>query len=208
MSSATRPRLVLASASPARLRLLRGARFDPEVVVSGVDEEAFVADGVDGLVLALAKAKATAVHESLGAGPGSPSQPRRVVLGCDSMFELDERAESKPGSNEAARARLRAARGRTGVLRTGHCLIDDGGRTAAAVASTTVRFGDYSDEELDAYLATGEALEVAGGFTLDGRSGPFIDGVDGDPSNVIGLSLPLFRRLLGELGLSVVELWA
>ncbi len=199
-----RPRLILASASPARLRLLRDAKFDPEVVVSGVDEDAIEAGSVTELVQALARAKATAVHEALERAEQTKC---RVVLGCDSMFELDGQARSKPGSNAEARTRLLAARGRTGLLHTGHCLVGGDGRCAEGVGTTTVRFGDYSDAELDAYLATGEALDVAGAFTLDGRSAPFIEGVDGDPSNVIGLSMPLFRRLLGRLDLTVVDLW-
>ncbi len=203
-SGAGPPRLILASASAARLRLLRDAKFDPEVVVSGVDEDAIQAGVPRELVQALARAKATAVHEALEQAGGSR---RRVVIGCDSMFELDGQARSKLGSNAEARARLVAARGRAGLLHTGHCLIGGDGRCAEGVGTTTVHFGDYSDTELDAYLATGEALDVAGAFTLDGRSAPFIEGVDGDPSNVIGLSLPMFRRLLGQLDLSVVDLW-
>ncbi len=205
MSATARPRLVLASASPARLRLLRDARFDPEVAVSGVDEEAVTAPTPEQLVERLARAKAEVVAARCGDRGGTAPW---LVIGCDSVFELDGHAESKPATLDEARARLQAARGRSGRLLTGHCLLAHDGRRAEAVAATTVHFGDYTDAELDAYLATGEALEVAGGFTLDGRSAPFVDGVTGDPSNVIGLSLPTLRRLLGRLGVSVVDLWA
>lgn len=191
-------RLVLASASPARLRLLTDAGFKPEVLVSGVDE-----DDVRGLpcevVLELAERKAAAVAAQLTDG---------VVVGCDSLLELDGQGLGKPGSAAEATARWHAMRGRTGVLRTGHCVIDAAtGRRASEVCSTEVRFGTPTDEEIEAYVATGEPLHVAGAFTLDGRSAPFVDGVDGDPGNVIGLSLPLLRRLLAELDVRVVDLW-
>ena len=193
-------RLVLASASPARLRVLREAGFDPEVLVSGVDEAAVAAPSVSELVVALAVAKATAVA-------ARPEAAGAVVVGCDSMLDVDGEVHGKPASVDEARARLQGLRGRSAVLRTGHCVIASG-TTVSDVASTEVRFGDYSDVELEAYLATGEALEVAGSFTLDGRSAPFVDGIVGDHGNVIGLSLPLFRRLLGDLDLTVMDLWA
>jgi septum formation protein len=132
-----------------------------------------------------------------------------LVIGCDSVLELDGRPLGKPADAEDAVARWKAMRGRTGVLETGHCLIDTAdGRRLSATASTTVRFGEPSDAEIAAYVASGEPLEVAGAFTLDGLSGPFIDSIDGDPANVLGLSLPLLRRMLGELGLSITDLWA
>ncbi len=194
---------MLASASPARLRLLIQAGFAPEVVVSGVDEDTFSERDPSALVLALATAKASAV-----AG-GVPPAGDPLVVGCDSLLDIDGEVHGKPADAAEASARLQRLRGRDGVLRTGHCVIDvTAGRQAAAVASTTVRFGDYDDEELDAYIATGEPLQVAGAFTLDGYAAPFIGGVDGDPSNVIGLSLPLLRGLLRELGIKVYELWA
>ena len=195
-------RLVLASASPARLRLLTGAGFTPDVVVSGVDEATVTGSDLGALVVSLAEAKATAVA-------GRPGVAGAVVLGCDSLLDVDGEVHGKPASLAEARARLTRLRGRSAVLRTGHCVIDTAtGRRARAAAATEVRFGRFSDAELDAYLATGEPLRVAGSFTLDGWSAPFIDGIAGDHGNVIGVSLPLFRRLLGEVGLTVMDLWA
>ena len=191
--------LVLASGSPARLKLLRDAGIDPVVAVSGVDEDDIDPSDTRRSVGRLASAKAEAV-----ARPGG----RALVVGCDSMLEFDGRPHGKPSSVEEARAWLTAMRGKDGVLFTGHCVIDEatGGR-AEAVVGTTVRFGVTTDAELAAYLALPDALEVAGAFTLDGRSAPFVDGVVGDPGNVIGLSLPALRSLLGELGVSITDLW-
>jgi septum formation protein len=198
----SRPTLILASGSPARLRLLTDAGFAPEVRVSGVDEDDVDADDTATLVQILAERKADAV-----AGTDMPAG-EAVVIGCDSMLEFEGRRYGKPTSSEEAIGWLRSMRGRSGTLFTGHCIIGlPGGARATGVASTTVRFGVTTDSELDAYLATGEAMEVAGAFTLDGRSAPFIDGVDGDPSNVIGLSLPLFRSLLAQLGIAITDLW-
>ncbi|MER5742254.1 nucleoside triphosphate pyrophosphatase [Streptomyces sp. NPDC002225] len=194
-------RLVLASASPARLGLLRQAGFAPEVIVSGVDEDALSAADPAALALVLAEAKAAAVA-------GRPETVGALVVGCDSVLELDGEALGKPADAEEATARWKSMRGRAGVLRTGHCVTDTAtGRTVSATASTTVRFGEPTDAEIAAYVATGEPLHVAGAFTLDGRSAPFVDAIEGDHGNVIGLSLPLLRRLLGELGISVTELW-
>lgn len=195
-------RLVLASASPARLSLLTQAGFAPDVVVSGVDEDCVEADSPAELVVVLAEAKATAVAQR-------PEVRGAVVIGADSLLEVDGECYGKPASLDQARARLRYLRGRSGVLRTGHCVVDSatGGR-ASGVAATEVFFGDFDDGELDAYLATGESLRVAGGFTLDGRSAPFVERIDGDHGNVIGLSLPLLRRLLRDLGISFTDLWA
>jgi septum formation protein len=185
-------RFVLASASPARLATLRAAGVDPEVIVSGVDEDAVTADSPAELVLRLAEAKAAAVAARVDAA---------VVLGCDSMLELDGRALGKPGTADAARARWQQMRGRTGTLHTGHCLIDTAtGRQASCAGATQVRFADVTDAEIDAYCGTGEPAEVAGAFTIDGLGGWFVEGITGDPHNVVGVSLPMVRRLLGILG--------
>ena len=131
-----------------------------------------------------------------------------LVVGCDSMLEFDGRPHGKPADVDEARRWLVAMRGRAGTLWTGHCVIDEAtGDRAEEVVGTTVRFGVTTDAELDAYLGTPGVLEVAGAFTLDGRSAPFVDGIDGDHGNVIGLSLPAFRRLLGRLGVTVTDLW-
>jgi len=194
-------RLVLASASPARLRLLQSAGFAPAVVVSGVDEDGVRAHDVSDLTLLLAERKANAVA-ALATSADS------IVIGCDSMLEFKAQGFGKPSSPEEARDRWRTMRGRTGTLITGHCVIDTRiDRRATAAARTVVHFGTPSDEEIDALVATGEPLRVAGGFTMRGYSGPFMDGIEGDPGNVTGISLPLFRQLLGELGVEVTSLW-
>ncbi len=194
--------LVLASASPARLATLRAAGIEPVVIVSGVDES--VLDDLPPAELALQlaelKCAAVAVRGDLPAGA--------LVLGCDSVLELDGEALGKPGDSENARARWREMRGRSGVLHTGHSLRDTvADRVAAATASTVVHFADLSDDEIDAYVATGEPLEVAGAFTVDGLGGAFVTGIEGDHHNVVGLSLPLVRELAAELGHSWTDLW-
>lgn len=191
--------IVLASASPARLALLRNAGLDPKVIVSGVDEDAFTAHSPAALSLVLAKAKAEAVASGLEEG---------LVIGCDSILELDGRPYGKPGTSEEAVERWRIMRGRTGRLVTGHCVIDvPAGRQAAQVATTVVRFGQPSEEEIAAYVATGEPLALAGGFSIEGRGGWFVEGIEGDHGNVLGLSLPLLRELFDELGYAVTSFW-
>ncbi|MFI6939525.1 Maf family protein [Streptomyces sp. NPDC050418] len=194
-------RLVLASQSPARLGLLRQAGLAPEVIVSGVDEDAITAATPAELARVLGEAKAQAVA-------ARPEAAGALVVGCDSVLELDGEALGKPADAEEAIARWKAMRGRSGVLQTGHCVIDTAsGRQVSATASTTVRFGEPTDAEIAAYVASREPLYVAGAFTLDGRSAPFLDGIDGDHGNVIGISLPLLRKLLAELGVAITDLW-
>ena len=195
-------RFVLASASPARLQTLRAAGVDPEVIVSGVDESAITADKPTELVLALARAKAEAVAAQLG----TPDEPV-LVLGCDSMLQFEQEMLGKPGSARAAMARWLAMRGRSGVLHTGHVLLDLGtGERAERTVSTTVKFADVSDAEIVDYVGTGEPLVVAGAFTIDGLGGWFVESIVGDHHNVVGLSLPTLRRLLISLGHGLSDL--
>jgi len=197
----TKPRLVLASASPARLRLLQAAGIEPRVIVSHVDEDDVDPSDPRRLVAALARRKAEAVAAACHDG--------ELVLGCDSTLDVDGRSYGKPATPHEAVHRWLENRGRTATLLTGHHIIDTAtGREATGVAATVVHFGTPTDEEIQAYVATGEPLAVAGAFTLDGRSAAFIEGVDGDPSNVIGCSLPLVRSLTGQLGISWTSLWA
>jgi septum formation protein len=191
-------RLVLGSGSPARLATLLAAGVRPEVVVSGVDEDD-VTGTPEEVALELARRKAHAVARVV-------DDDDAVVLGCDSVLDLGGRTLGKPDDAADAVRRWHEMRGGIGILRTGHFVLR-GGREASAVASTTVRFGHPSDAEIEAYVATGEPLHVAGAFTIDGLGGWFVDGVDGDPANVVGLSLPLLRGLLAEVGVSVVDLW-
>jgi septum formation protein len=197
------PPLVLASASPARLATLRSAGLDPLVIVSGVDESQL--DGLPPAELALQlaelKCAAVAVRDDLPSGA--------LVLGCDSVLDLDGVALGKPDDAADAIERWRRMRGRSGVLRTGHSLRDTAtGRVAAATASTTVHFADVTDDEIAAYVATGEPLVVAGAFTVDGLGGAFVTGIEGDHHTVVGVSLPLVRELAAELGRSWTELWS
>ncbi|QIX25915.1 septum formation inhibitor Maf [Nocardioides sp. JQ2195] len=193
-------RLVLASKSPARLAVLQAAGVDPEVIVSGVDESQLDGLPPSELALQLAELKAAAVAGQLTGD--------RLVLGCDSVLELDGLALGKPGSPEEATSRWLEMRGRAGVLHTGHALHHlASGRVAAAAAATTVHFAHVTDAEIAAYVATGEPLHVAGAFTIDGLGGAFVTHVEGDHHNVVGLSLPLLRDMLAELGESWVDLW-
>jgi nucleoside triphosphate pyrophosphatase len=202
---ASRIRLVLASASDARLRTLRGAGLDPEVIVSGVDEDSEAVESVPGLTALLAQRKAEAVSARIDHGPGTT-----VVIGCDSMLELDGMGYGKPGTPAEAARRWQRMRGRFGLLHTGHHVMLHQGKitTRTAVASTLVHFAELSDEEIEAYVASAEPLHVAGGFTVDGLGGPFISGIEGDHHNVVGLSLPLLRTILNELGILWPSLWS
>jgi septum formation protein len=195
-------RLVLASASPARRALLTSAGIDADVVVSGVDESVVDAEDAYTLSLALARMKARTVAAGMQADPGV------FVLGCDSVLAFDGEVLGKPADAAEAVKRWQAMRGRSGVLHTGHHLTDlIGGRQAEEVGTTVVHFADVSDGEIEAYVASGEPLRVAGSFTIDGRGGAFVERIEGDPGNVIGLSLPLLRRLLAQLDVSIMQLW-
>ncbi len=199
--------LVLASASPARKKLLVAAGIEPSIVVSAVDEDAVTAAAretygpltPEDVALVLARAKAEDVAAEI---------EHAVVLGCDSVLDLDGEVHGKPADAAEAIERWGRMSGRSGVLHTGHWLVDtrepDRGGTGAtlgATASTTVHFARLDEAEIAAYVATGEPLRVAGAFTLDGLGGAYVSGVEGDPSNVVGLSLPLLRELLAEMGL-------
>ncbi|MFI5777386.1 Maf family protein [Nocardia sp. NPDC051570] len=206
---------VLASASPARLQVLRSAGLDPFVRISDVDEDAVAAalpagTSHEGVVVALAVAKAESVAAALIAERADVIADC-VVVGCDSMLLVDDVLQGKPLTAEVARARWAVQAGRSADLLTGHCVLRlrDGRITRIAhdCSGTRVHFTKPQPEELDAYIATGEPLQVAGAFTLDGRGGWFVDGLEGDPSSVIGIGLPLLRRLLGDVGLSVAQLW-
>lgn len=195
-------RLILASASPARLSSLRNAGLDPEVMISGVDEDAIHDDRPDLLARALAEAKGAAVLERV--------EGDVVLVACDSVLEFEGRAHGKPGSPAQAVAQWCRIRGGHGVLHTGHFVVVRQGEREvrqSRIASTVVKFGDLTDEEIEAYVATGEPLVVAGGFTIDGFGGAFITGVEGDPHNVIGISLPLLRQMILDLGVPWQSLW-
>lgn len=223
-------RLVLASRSPARLTTLRSAGVDPVVRVSDVDEDAVLRDAAErygdlapvDAVLVLARAKAEEVARVLDAeagaddavdGAAADGADADLLVACDSMLELDGDILGKPRDADDARERWRAMRGRAGVLHTGHWLVDlrhhdDGGTgaTLGATASTTVHFADLTDAEIDAYVATGEPLHVAGAFTVDGIGGPYVERIEGDHHNVVGISLPLVREMLDEVGVAWHEL--
>lgn len=192
-------RVVLASASPARLATLRSAGLEPDVVVSGVDESQVTTADPAALALELAVLKARAVATGIDDA---------VVIGCDSVLEFDGAVHGKPTDVGEATARWRAMRGLSGVLHTGHCLVDTRTGTELARSSdTVVHFADVSDEEIDAYVATGEPLRVAGAFTLDGLGGAFVTGIEGDPHTVVGIGLPLLRSMFESLGVRWTDLW-
>ena len=208
-------RLVLASTSPARLRLLRDGGIEPTTIAPGVDEDALVERltamgaiaGTSDMVLALAKAKAEAVI-------GHPEAQGAVIIGCDSSLEFDGEALGKPHEPEVARQRWLAMRGRSGTLYSGHWVVDNRnpqpGKLPAAtgsVSASVVHFADLTDAEIDAYVATGEPLKVAGAFTIDGLGGAFLRGIEGDAHTVVGLSLPTLRLLVRDLGIDYTSLW-
>ena len=192
--------LILASASPARRRLLVAAGIDPVVIVSDLDESTVDASDASVLAGTLAAMKAQAVAARRPEGD--------LILGCDSVLAFDGEVLGKPADADEAIRRWQAMRGKAGVLYTGHCLIEPPrSRQIAEVSSTTVHFADVSDEEIDRYVRTGEPLKVAGAFTIDGIGSPFVDRIDGDHGTVVGLSMPLLRRLLAGLDLSITDLW-
>jgi septum formation protein len=199
-------RIVLASTSPARLNLLQQAGLRPEVIPSNVDESTFADESPGDLTLTLATAKAAAVAQQVHSG---------LVIGCDTLLEVTSvprlagQALGKPASIAAAKALWRDMAGQTATLFTGHCVIDTGsGRVAREVGATEIRFATPSEPEIDAYAATGEPLQMAGSFALDGLGAWFVDEISGDYGNVIGVSLPLLRRLFASLGITVTDLWA
>jgi septum formation protein len=207
-------RLLLASTSPARLASLRSAGIEPIVRAPGVDEDKVLAEATarfgtvsaEDAALTLARSKSEAVSAAVS--------DDFLVLGCDSVLELDGVIHGKPADAAEATTRWQAMRGRAGILHTGHWVVDvrssAAGGTGGAIgstASTKVHFADVTDAEIEAYVATGEPLRVAGAFTIDGLGGPFVSGVEGDPHNVIGLSLPLLRNLLADLGVAITDLW-
>jgi septum formation protein len=198
-------RVVLASASPARLATLRAAGVDAEAIASGVDESAFDEPDAPRLTTALARAKARAVA-ALPAAAGAD-----VVIGCDSLLALDGQTLGKPRDAAEATARWQAMRGRSATLVTGHCVIRPSLATAerelTAAASTVVHFANLSSEEIAEYVLTEEPLGVAGAFTVDGRGGAFVTAIEGDYHNVVGISLPLLRDLVHDLGLRWTDLW-
>jgi septum formation protein len=202
-------RLILASASPARRRLLAAAGIPADVIVSDVDESTVLADRPEALCGTLAGLKAEAVaarvrHHAATAPPDG----RVLVLGCDSVLAFDGEVLGKPAGPDDAEHRWHAMRGRSGVLHTGHCLVDPvTGQAATGVAATTVHFAELTDAEISGYVATGEPLRVAGAFTIDGFGGPFVERIEGDAGTVIGLSLPMLRRLLAEMDVEITSLW-
>ncbi|KQV73962.1 septum formation protein Maf [Aeromicrobium sp. Root344] len=192
-------RIVLASASPARLATLRAAGIEPEVIVSGVDEERITSTDAANLAAALAQLKCRTVAAQI--------DDDALVIGCDSVLAFEGEIFGKPAGPVEASGRWRRMRGHSGVLHSGHC-VRRGDEEFVETASTIVHFADISDAEIDAYVATGEPLQVAGAFTIDGLGGAFITGIEGDHHNVVGISLPLLRDLVGDLGIAWTDLWS
>lgn len=189
------PKIVLASQSTSRKRLLVDAGLNPEIIVSHVDEETDFFNSMTpaDMVIALAISKAHTVREMID----FPA----IIIGCDSTFDVDGISFGKPGTPEIARERARAISGRSGLLHTGHCIIDtEKGIEIADRVTTQVTFSKMTDEEIEDYIASGEPLQVAGGFTLDGHGSPFIPVIQGDYTNVVGISMPFLRAALTELG--------
>lgn len=193
------PPFVLASASPARLRLLKSIGLNPFVQASNFDESSLPFDSAPALAAGLALAKAQTVAAYFN---------QSLILGCDSLLLLDGEIQGKPRSPQAALERWRQMRGRRGELYTGHALIDQTqGKVLQATGLTGVQFADADDRTLRAYIATGEPMQCAGAFALEGKGGLLIEGIEGCHSNVIGLSLPILRRLLSQLGYSLGDIW-
>jgi len=199
-------RVVLASSSSARLTTLRAAGVFPDVIVSGVDE-VFSAPDTATRVCQIARLKGDAVRATLGDAPDTAT----VLIAADTMLDIDGVSYGKPHDASIARQRLHAMSGASGTLYTGHyvAVTPTGGpwRELMDTAATTVHFASMTDDEIEAYLGTGEPLEVAGSFTIDGLGGPFITGIEGDHHNVVGLSLPLLRLMLAALGVAWIDLW-
>ena len=194
------PKIVLASQSTSRRRLLEGAGINPTIIVSNVDEETdfFNAMTPADMVIALAVTKAHTVREQI-------DYPA-LIIGCDSTFDVDGVSFGKPGTPDIARERAKKISGRSGLLHTGHCIIDTAqGREIADRVTTKVTFSELTDHEIDDYIASGEPLQVAGGFTLDGFGSPFIPVIEGDYTNVVGLSMPFLRSAMSQLGYSWPE---
>ena len=194
-------KLVLASGSPSRARLLQSVGINPKIVVSDVNEEddQFAKLSPGELVIALAILKAHTVAKTID----FPA----LVLGCDSTFEFEGKSLGKPETRDKAIARAKQLSGKSGILHTGHCLIDTKQQIELSERSSAkVNFAKMSGEEIEDYVNTGEPLKVAGGFTLDGNSAPFINSIEGDPSGIIGLSLPLLRRMILKLGYQWTEI--
>jgi septum formation protein len=193
--------IILASSSPSRLRLLESVGIKPEVIVSGIDEESPEFDSLSpsDLVVKLASLKANAVK--------SRAPINSLIIGCDSTFEFNGKSLGKPLNRENAIERSKLLSGKFGYLHTGHCIIDvKNGKEINKLSSAKVQFAEMTNEEIVDYVDSGEPLNVAGGFTLDGLSAPFITSIEGDPSGIIGLSLPLLRNMVMSLGYSWLDI--